>query len=583
MKIVTTKTQSDTIYYLAKTVRRGDKVKTVRLENLGKHSELIKDHEDPLAYLKSYAKKKTLEEKAGTPTFKPIKKVGGYLKESEARISRMRTLNIGYFFLQDIYHGLELKSFFKTIKSGTKITYDPNLVTRFLTYARILDPKSKSGTYDTLDTYYEKPKFKEQDMFKTMDLISTHLEAYQRHLYDKSKSLIQRNTTILYYDITNYFFETKLEDDMRRYGNSKEHRPNPIVQMGLFMDGDGIPLYFQINPGSDNENKHVIAMEKTIIKDFKVSDFIYVADAGCNSNDIRLFNTFSKRDFIVTQSIKTLKDDYKKVIFEDDGWYYYDKDHALKMTTKSSIMDSDTRIYFKSFTINNPKDIGLHEDRRKKTDFHQRLIVTFSKKHEKSQQKIREKQVQRAYKLIKEHRVDTVKGQDVKRFVTTSHQTSDGKHADQTSYDLDLERIMDEAKYDGLYGLVTSMFEEDVRDILQASRRRWEIEDCFRVMKTNFKARPVYHYRDRRIIAHFAICFLALLVYRILEKKLSHRYTVTEIITTLKNMNVYPSNEAVFESLYTDSELLRDLVKTFGKNLDLESYYNTALNKAIKK
>jgi len=583
MKIVTTKTQSDTIYYLAKSVRRGDKVKTVRLENLGKHSELIKIHTDPLEHLKAYAKKKTLEEKAGTPTFKPIKKVGGYLRESDARVSRTRALNIGYFFLQDIYHDLGLKAFFKSVKSGTRITYDPNLVTRFLTYARILDPKSKSGTYDTLETYYEKPEFKEQDMFKTMDLISAHLEAFQRHLYEQSKTLVKRNTTILYYDITNYFFETKLEDDMRRYGNSKEHRPNPIVQMGLFMDGDGIPLYFQINPGSDNENRHVIAMEKTIIKDFKVSDFVYVADAGCNSSDIRLFNTFGKRDFIVTQSVKTLKDDYKKVIFEDDGWYYHDSDGKLKTTTRTSIKESDTRIYFKSFTINNPKDIGLHEDRRKKTDFHQRLIVTFSKKHEKSQQKIREKQIHRAYKLIKEHRVDTVNGQDVRRFVTTAHTTSDGQSADQTSHDLDLERIMDEAKYDGLYGLVTSMFEEDVRDILQASRRRWEIEDCFRVMKTTFKARPVFHYKDRRIIAHFAICFLALLVYRILEKKLGDRYSVSEIITTLKNMNVHPSNEAVYESLYTDSELLRDLVKTFGKSLDLESYYNTALNKAIKK
>ncbi|MDI6453803.1 IS1634 family transposase [Peloplasma aerotolerans] len=572
MKIVKYKLKNeDILYYLAKSVRTGKQVKTVNIEKLGKHSDLILKHKDPLTYLKAYAKKRTAEEKEDFLSIK-IDLQQAVLHHKDQKTSHSKLLNIGYFFLNDIYKALKLDTFFKDITKDTKVEYNPHQALKFLTFARILDPKSKLGTFDDLNNYYEKPKIKLQDIYKTLDLVSEHLDQYQTHLYRESINISKRNTSILYYDCTNYFFEIECEDHFRKYGQGKDHKPNPIVQMGLFMDGDGIPLAFSLNPGNTNEQQTTLPLEKKIVKDFKLSNFIYVSDGGLNSNETRFYNSFGNRDYIVTQSLKKLKRSEQDLILTDDHWQSIS---TGKLKSLSTLKDDDQDTYYKVMWIDHPIDVGLREltqsgQLKKKTSFKQRLIVTYQKKYALYQSALRLKQIQRAADLIQSNRVDQVSQNSPKRLI---------EQKGEVSYDLDLDKIKDEIKYDGYYALVTSLEDDDVKDILKASARRWEIEESFRILKSNFKARPVFHRKDTRIISHFAICFTALLVYRLLEKKLDSKYTIYEIIDTLRALNVVSLNEALFKSTYSGSELLDQLCVIFDKKINKNIYTNVQLNK----
>ena len=570
MKLDIVKTKYDTFYYLAKTIRVDKKIKTIRIEKLGKHSELIKKHDDPVTYLRAYAKQKTLEEKSGDFTISTKHHLGKQL-ENKDKVSTSRLLNIGYFYLNEIYKDLNLDRFFKEILKDTKIKYNPHLTLKFLTYARILDPKSKLGTFDDFKNYYENPKIKLQDIYKTQDILSKHLDQYQAHLYHQSANISKRNTSVLYYDCTNYFFEIETEDDFRKYGKSKEHRPNPIIQMGLFMDGDGLPLAYSLHPGNTNEQQTTLPLEKKIVKDFKLSNFIYVSDGGLNSNQTRLYNSFGHRDYIVTQSLKKLKKADQDLILTDDNWQSM---ATGKLKSISMIKDDDQDTYYKVMWIDNPIDIGLRESTekghlKKKTNFKQRLIVTYQKKYALYQRDLRVKQINRATDLIKSNRVAQASPTSPKKLI---------EQKGDVSYDLDLDKISEEMKYDGYYALVTSL-DDEVKDILKVSRRRWEIEESFRILKSTFKARPIYHRKEERIISHFAICFTALLVYRLLEQKLESKYTVDEIVKQLSLMQVNPINEAVFESVYSGSDLLTDLCSKFNLFLNKQTYLNTFLNK----
>jgi len=572
VKIVKYKLKNeDILYYLAKSVRTGKQVKTINIEKLGKHSELILNHKDPLSHLKNYAKKRTEQEKENFLSVK-LDMQQEVLEHTDQKTSHSKLLNIGYFFLNEIYKDLKLDVFFKGITGDTKIAYNPHLALKFLTFARILEPKSKLGTFDDFKNYYEKPKIKLQDIYKTLDLISDHLDQYQTHLYRESNKISKRNTTILYYDCTNYFFEIQHEDELRKYGQAKDHKPNPLVQMGLFMDGDGIPLAFSLNPGNTNEQQTTLPLERKIVKDFELSNFIYVSDGGLNSNETRLYNAFDNRDYIVTQSLKKLKKGDQDLILTDDNWQSLS---TGKLKSISTLTDDDQDTYYKVMWIDNPIDVGLVEmtkngQLKKKTSFKQRLIVTYQKKYALYQSELRLKQIQRATDIIRSNRVDQVSQTSPKRLI---------EQKGEVTYDLDLAKIETEMKYDGYYALVTSLEDDEVGDILKASARRWEIEESFRILKSNFKARPVYHRKDTRIISHFTICFTALLVYRLLEKKLESKYTVHEIIHTLRNLNVVSLNEALFKSTYTGSELLNQLCSLFDKTINKNLYTNVQLNK----
>lgn len=570
MRITLTKTKTDVIYYLSKGVRRNGKCTTENIRQIGKHSELIKLHKDPLAYCREYAKQITLEEKKKNAETFTIQ-LSCAEQNQETKVSKKKDLNVGYFYLKSILDDLNLRSFFREKTEDRKIEFHPLLVTQFLTYARILDPRSKSGSYDTLDTYYNLEHFEKQDMYKTLDIIYEHLDDFQAHLYKASETIIKRNTQVLYYDCTNFFFDINHEEGLKRYGVSKENRPNPIVQFGLFVDADGIPLAFNISPGNTSEQVTTLPLERQIIRDFGVADFVYVSDAGLGSNETRLFNSFNNRDFLVTQSLKKLKNEDLTNILDQNNWYC---PTTKKYVNIANLPDDDDEVYFKRMRVNNPIDIGIRELTRtnqikKKSDFYQDLIVCFNKKTQIYQRSIREGQIDRAEKVIANRSFERTSQNSHKRYI---------KGGDSNTYSLDYEKQNYDAQFDGYYAMATSL-DVDLKIIRNIMKRRWQIEDSFRIMKTSFKSRPVFHQRDTRITAHFAICFLALLTFRILEKKLGNKYTINEIIRQLQVMTVTPICAGVASANYEGSLLLQDLNKAFGKDLSKAAYTYQDLNR----
>jgi len=449
-----------------------------------------------------------------------------------------------------------------------------------------------------------------------MDLLEDNYDGYLEHLFLNSENIIKRDTSVCYFDCTNYYFEIEHEDDAyvdevtgeilkghRRYGPSKQHQPSPLVQMGLFMDGNGIPISMCINPGSDNEQKCAVPLEKKILKMFQGKSFIYCADAGLGSYDIRKFNAMGGRAFIVTQSVKKLSDMLQKAVFNDDG-YRRLSNHSLttidEMKSFDRFQKENLPLYndtvYKVLTADRAVDTGLYEEKtykngktrmvKSKGILKQRIIITFSRKMMEYQRHIRSSQIERARRILDYYNVEDVKKgpHDVTRFIK---RTSTGKEGEKAydHYAIDQDVIDHEEKYDGYYAVATNL-KDDVKVILEINSQRYKIEDCFRVLKTNFNSRPVHHRNRNRIIAHFMICYTALLIYRLLEKKLDQygtHFTTDNILDTLKNMNVMNTQDAFYTAAYTSSQVCTSLNGIFDLGLDKKYYLPKDLNKKIKK
>ena len=401
------------------------------------------------------------------------------------------------------------------------------------------------------------------------------MDFIQSELYKNSNEYIQRNNKILYYDCTNYYFEIEQEDGLKQYGKSKENRPNPIVQMGLFMDGNGIPLAFSITPGNTNEQLTLQPLEEKIIKDFEFAEFVVCTDAGLASKSNRKFNNTKKRKFVTTQSLKKLKEYLKTEALDlTKGWHLPNETKTYNIsklrTDKELIKKYKNTIFYKERWIN---EDGLE----------QRLIVTYSVKYQEYQRNIRNNQISRALKIIESNpnKLKKSKQNDPKRFIKTTNVTNDGELADKSVYQIDQNLIDEEAKYDGLYAVCTNL-EDSVEDIINLNHRRWEIEESFRIMKTDFKSRPVYHKRDEMIKGHFLTCYLALVIYRFLEKKLDEKYTAPEIIETLRNMEVKLEDNDNYTPNYIRTDLTDDLHDKFGFRTDFEVSNIKNLKKIFK-
>jgi transposase len=619
MKLYYDRRAKDPIYYIQQGIRNGKKTTTRNVCRVGKHSELSAITDDPLAYAKEKVRQyneAAKEEKIKMNISLDID-FSQKVKATSDVVSHSNQVNIGYLILQKIYSDLKLKDYFGTIAKNLKVTFDCNEINRFLTYARVLDPKSKRGTFDNLGSYYENPDFDYQHILRFMDVLEDHFDSYLEHLFVNSGSVISRNTSVCYYDCTNYYFEIETEDDdyidpvtgelmkgMRKYAVSKEHRPNPVVQMGLFMDGDGMPISMCINPGSDNEQKSAVPLEKKIIKMFKGKPFIYCADAGLGSLNIRNFNSMGGRAFIVSQSIKKLSDTLKKAVFNDCDYKRLSNNKAITITEMKSFnkLDENNISLYNDHAykvIDAPKavDVGLYEEKllkngktksvKSKATVKQKIIITFSRKVMEYQRTVRGRQIERAMRLIQNETVESVKKgpHDVTRFIKRISKTKSGDVAAADFYALDQIVIAEEEKYDGYYAVATNL-DDDVKEILAVNSNRYKIEDCFRVLKTNFEARPVYHRNSKRIIAHFMICYTALLIYRLLEKKLDNygtHFTTGQIIDTLKNMNILNRNDMFYEALYNGSQVCTALNGVFGLDLDRQYHLPKELNKKIKK
>lgn len=617
MKLYYDKRAKDPIYYIQQGFRNGKKTTTKNVERIGKHSELLKVTDDPLAYSRERIAKLNGEMKKNNKvTMELTIDFNEKIKSRSDIVSSTNGVNIGYLILQKIYHDLDISSFFKKATVDSKITYDPNLINRFLTYSRILEPGSKLGTYDHLYKYYERPEFKYVHILRTMDILEKNYDEYISHLFNYSNHIVQRDTSICYFDCTNYYFETQYDDEdyvdevtgeilkgLRKYGPSKNHKPNPLVEMGLFMDKHGIPISMCINSGSDNEQICAIPLEQKLIKMLDGKKFIYCADAGLGSLNIRKFNSMGGRAFIVTQSIKKLSDILKEAVFNDYDYRLLSTDKPITIKKLKSFDKKDKinlPLYmdkaYKIIVADRAIDLGLYEEKvfkngktrkvKSKALLTQKIIITFSRKVMEYQRYIRNRQIERAKKLLINIDPDSYKKgpHDVTRFIK---RVSSSKSGDKVTdlYIIDQNVIDKEEKYDGYYAVATNL-EDDAKSIIEISSSRYKIEDCFRVLKTNFSARPVYHEKRERIIAHFMICYTALLVYRLLETKLNDygtHFTIYNIIETLKNMEVTNKQDMYYQSLYNGSQVLTALNAVFGLGLDKKHYLPKELNKKIRK
>ena len=616
MKLYYDKRLKDPTYYAQQGIRNGKKTTTRNVKNFGKHSELLKITDDPEAYVREEIKKMNEEYRIGRVTFNLTADFNEKVKHTQDAASASNWVNIGYFFLQYIMEGLNLKEFFSQKSSGRKVTFDCFTISRFLTYARILDPRSKFATWNHLASYYEQPCFDYQHILRFMDLLETNYDSYLEWLFKNSNSVVKRDTSVLYYDCTNFYFECEQPDEdvvdevtgeiingLRKFGISKEHRPNPIVEMGLFMDSRGIPITMCLHPGNTSEQVTAVPLEKEVLQMLDGAKFIYCADAGLGSYNIRKFNSMGCRAFIVTQSIKKLSDTLKKSVFNDFDYKLLSNDAPVKISGMKEFdrhLEENLKLYndfaYKIIDADKAVDLGLYEEKILKNGkvkrvkatglLKQRIIITFSRKMMEYQRAVRERQIERAKKLLEKKDPEEIKKgpNDIKRFMKRVTHTKSGEKA-TVEYLLDEAKIAEEEKYDGYYAVATNLL-DPAKDILDVSHKRYQIEDCFRIIKTNFTGRPVNHRLPNRIKAHFLICYTALLVYRLLEAKLDDQEThVTpqDLITTLRNMNVTNIHDVEYMALYNGSKALDALEQLTSLNLDRLHYKPKDLNGKIKK
>ena len=553
MKVSISKSKNTTIYYLSKSVRVGKKTTTKTVEKIGTYEEIKKicGDMDPLDWAKDYAAKRTAEEKSHKQDI-----IMRYSSSALIDKNIRRSFNAGYLFLQDIYYSLGIDQICDSISEKYKFDYDLNDILSMLVYSRIIAPGSKLSSLESAQGFLEQPKCELHQVYRALEVIAKENDFFQAELYKNSRNVINRKKEVLYYDCTNYYFEIEDEDEFRRYGVSKEHRPNPIIQMGMFMDADGIPLAFSLFDGNQNEQPSMSPLEQKIIKDFGTSDFIVCTDAGLSSNTNRKFNSIQGRGFVTTQSVKKLKRFLQDFCLEDDGWYLPGSNKKYKLSELNEETDFDKIFY---------KDRWMHEN-----NLEQHLIVTYSLKYCNYQRTIRERQIERAKKIV-ESPSKLIKNRvnDPKRFIEQGHCTSDGEIASKTITSLNQEQIDNEEKYDGLYAVCTNL-EYDVSSIIKINQKRWEIEECFRIMKTEFKARPVYLSRKDRITAHFTTCFTALVIYRILEQKLNEKYTCEKLIETIRSMDMMIAPGEGYIPTYTRTDITDALHDVFGFRTDYQ-------------
>ena len=561
MRLKISKSKNTILFYIIKDYTRNGKRSTKIVKRIGNLEEVktMAGKMDYKEWLKKYVQ--DFNEKNGLNEVVLIK------KNTRKTITKdiNNSFNVGYLFLEKIYNELKIEAICKNIQNTYQFHFDLNEILSYLIYARIIYPSSKLETFKQCQNFIKPPHFKLHDEYRALSYIAANMDYIQENLFNNSKKVINRNSRVIYYDCTNYFFEIDEEDDIRKYGINKQHQPKPQVGMGLFMDGDGLPLSCNIYPGNMNEQKTLIPEENKIVNNFKLDNtkIILCTDAGLASDEIKKFNIEDNRGFVITQSLKKLKDCYKEQIFDPSDWRITDD---LKNIYNLETIGNDENLREKYYETLFYKIIET-ETKSVKQD----LIVTFSFKYFDYNRGIRNNQIERAKKSIENNQV-TRKGKnqnDYRRFIDTLNSTDNGEIAENTTYSINQDVIEEEEKYDGYYALTTNLI-GDIKEILKIVKGRWEIEESFRIMKSDFLARPVNLSREDRIKAHFLICFISLFIYRILEKKLDYKYTTSQILNTLRNMKVLESKGDGYIPEYTRTDLTDDLHELFGFRTDYE-------------
>lgn len=578
MRVTSTKSKNSESFYINHAYINKDGKSTSKVyKKLGTLKELSEqlntDRDGVVAWAKEQARIATLEYKKENEVlsvpFAPNRLIP---------IDEQRSFNCGYLFLQSLMHSLRFDPICRNIKGRHDYTFDLNAILHDLVYSRILSPSSKKSTFEYAHTLLETPKYDLHHVYRGLSILAQESDYIQAELYKNSHFVQPRDTSVLYYDCTNFYFEIEQEDGIKKYGKSKEHRPNPIVGLGLFMDAQGVPLAFDLNPGNQNEQKTLKPLEQKVIRDFECSEFIYCSDSGLGSKDNRRFNSFGGRSYVITQSLKKLKKEDLALALNPKQYRLVGSDKFIDLSTLDEDNDENKAIYNATFY----KEIPLTSPAK---DRHETLIVTYSPKYKAYQQRIRHGQIERAQKILESGgtlKKNRKNPNDPARFITTIQTTKNGEVAEETYQTLNLKAIEEEQKYDGFYGVVTNL-EDRVSTVIQINKRRWEIEECFRIMKTDFRARPVYLQREDRIKAHFLICFIALVLYRLLEGKMNHTFTIEETIRTLRKMEVCNIEGHGYIPTYKRTELTDTLHDAFGFRTDTQIIKKSKMRTIIKK
>lgn len=555
------KSKNTVSYYIIRSVRRNGKNSSEIVKKLGTGQFIRETYhvDDPDGWAREQLRRMNEDEAAS----KNQKVLIPFNTTSPIRKDEQMTFNVGYLFLQQIYHRLGLPSICKKIRKENAFHFDLDEILSRLIFGRILYPSSKLSCYEQSRKLLETPGFDLQHIYRALSVLADHSDLIQAELYKRSETVLKRQTGVLFYDCTNYFFEIEDEDDLRKYGVSKEHRPNPIVQMGLFMDRSGIPLSFSVFPGNASEQLSMKPLEQQIMRDFGLSKFVVCTDAGLSSDAGRRFNNYGNRSFITTQSVRKLKQELKDWCLDPEGWMLEGDPRTWNIAALADSEENNHRIFYKQRLLE-----GWDEERD--IAFDQTLVVSYSLKYRKYQQAIRQRQIERAQKYAETPgTAERHSPTDARRFISRTHVTRDGEIAAHTIYALDEKAVQKEAMYDGFYAVCTNL-DDNPSVIAKINHDRWEIEESFRIMKTEFEARPVYLQRRDRIEAHFLTCFIALLIYRILEKELDDTFTCEDIVKTLRGMDMRKLGDAGYIPSYTRTDLTDALHEKAGFRTDYE-------------
>lgn len=607
MRLSKIKKKNDTFYYVIESLPGGS---TKIYEVIGKHSELLKITDDPLSYARKRVEEINKSLKEDVMIFNEKIDFSEKIEESNDIASKNTSKNIGWLYLDEIIKKFDLESFF--LKHKGKQKYNLYDINKHLVVNQILNPGSKMNAWENIDNYIGMNKYDLHQSYRFLTDLNNCKDELQSYLFKKTKEIIELDTSVLMYDLTNFYFETEEEDidfldgdnilqyGFRKYGKSKENRPNPIVHMGLFVDKNGIPISFTVEKGNTNEQETVLPIETRIIKEYGESKYIYCSDAGLNSYAIRFFNMMQGRNYVVTHSLKKTEEKEKDLIFKDLNWKYKDNDESVSLEYFKSLCDRlisgdelteeekdilKRDVIYKEFPTNHKVELSKiipGSKSKGKIEFEETIFITFSAKFYLYQKKIFNKQLSRAEEWL-EKGIEKRKNQnDPSRFIKEDNFTKSGELATDKLKTINDSTVEDEIKYHGFYAVATNL-NLSIKEVLDINSNRWLIEYCFRLLKSFFDTRPMYVFTEEHIKGHLTVCYQSLLVFQILSKKLDElgtHYSARAILDTLKNMVISNHSNRYYESNYTNSKVLQSLEKAFQLKLDKKQY---KMNKFTKK
>ena len=576
------------------------KSKQTCIECLGRLDELQKQFQDPVAHFKKVAEERTKELKNASTTTTTI----DLLETLEVGEDDVK--NVGYVVLKDLYKELELDKFWKRILAKTSIKYDLESVFRLLVFSRILYPGSKKETFDNKDVYFEDiDGFSLKDMYRALDVFDEYSEELQKWIYQRSSKICARDMSVSYFDCTNYYFDIGRSDmdtfddngnpvdkngnpaeiKYRKRGPEKNHRPDPIVEMGLLMDKNGIPLAFDMFPGNESEKLHMRPIINRVKTEFESGRIIFVADRGLNTSDnIYFINGDNKADYnprdgyVYGQSVRGADAEFKKWVLSGN----YQKETMKDEDGNEITFVHKSRIHPKTIHVNLTVP-GQKKKKKKEVSIDQKQMVYYSEKYAKKQKRDRDIMIARAKDLIAHpKKYDRVTAAGSGAYVQNiAFDKSTGEIVEGRELILDSDKIAEEEKFDGYYSIVTSELNMSDYEMRDTYRGLAKIEETFKISKSEFEARPVFVWTNEHIDGHFTTCFTALVLIRLLQAKLTNHYPVGKIITSLRKYNCTQIDKTLYKFLYYD-EILEDCGKTFGFEANIKHRTREQMRRMLK-